>query len=97
MIGLEVVTQLLIGVYLLDADWPEQPLVLRFAILLGAAAFAALGHRRHDRRPHGGGLLGRRQRDLPSDGVHLRRLLFKVSSSWIEQYQIEKNLKACIN
>ncbi len=43
VIGLEVVTQLLIGVYLLDADWPEQPLYFVFAILLGAAAFAALG------------------------------------------------------
>lgn len=43
VIALEVIAQLLLGVYLLDADWPERPLQLAFVILLGAAAFAALG------------------------------------------------------
>ncbi|MGH3023458.1 MAG: ABC transporter permease [Gaiellaceae bacterium] len=43
VIGLQVVAQLLLGVYLLDADWPERPASLVFAVLLGAAAFAALG------------------------------------------------------
>ena len=43
VIVLQVVAQLLLGVYLLDADWPERPLAFAFAILLGAAAFAALG------------------------------------------------------
>ena len=43
VIALQVVAQLLLGVYLLDADWPERPGPLVVAILLGAAAFAALG------------------------------------------------------
>ena len=43
VIGLQVVAQLLLGVFLLDADWPERPLAFVFAILTGAAAFAALG------------------------------------------------------
>jgi len=43
VIALQVVAQLLLGVYLLDADWPERPVPLAVAILLGAAAFAALG------------------------------------------------------
>ncbi len=43
VIALQVVSQLLLGVYVLDADWPERPLALAFAILVGAAAFAALG------------------------------------------------------
>jgi ABC-2 type transport system permease protein len=43
VIALEVVAQLLLGVYVLDADWPDRPLALAFVILLGSAAFAALG------------------------------------------------------
>jgi ABC-2 type transport system permease protein len=43
VIALQVVAQLLIGVFLLDADWPAAPGSFAFAILLGAAAFAALG------------------------------------------------------
>ena len=43
VIVLEVVAQLLLGVYVLGADWPDDPLAFTFAILLGAAAFAALG------------------------------------------------------
>ena len=43
VISLQVVAQLLLGVFLLDADWPERPLVFVFAILTGAAALAALG------------------------------------------------------
>jgi ABC-2 type transport system permease protein len=43
VIGLEVVAQLLLGVYVLDADWPDRPLQLSLVILLGAAVFAALG------------------------------------------------------
>jgi ABC-2 type transport system permease protein len=43
VIGLEVLAQLLLGVYVLDADWPDRPLALAFAALIGSAAFAALG------------------------------------------------------
>jgi ABC-2 type transport system permease protein len=43
VIALQVVAQLLIGVYLLGADWPAAPGSFAFTILLGAAAFAALG------------------------------------------------------
>jgi ABC-2 type transport system permease protein len=43
VIAVQVIAQLLLGVYLLDADWPEQPGLFAFAILVGAAAFAALG------------------------------------------------------
>ena len=43
VIALQVVAQLVLGVYLLDADWPERPFHFAFAILTGAAAFAALG------------------------------------------------------
>jgi ABC-2 type transport system permease protein len=43
VIALQVAAQLFLGVYVLDADWPERPLLFAFAILLGAAAFAALG------------------------------------------------------
>lgn len=43
VIVLEVVAQLLLGVYVLGADWPDDPFVFAFVILLGAAAFAALG------------------------------------------------------
>jgi ABC-2 type transport system permease protein len=43
VIALQVVAQLLIGVYLLGADWPAASGSFAVAILLGAAAFAALG------------------------------------------------------
>jgi ABC-2 type transport system permease protein len=43
VIALQVVAQLLIGRYLLDADWPEAPGSFALAVALGAAAFAALG------------------------------------------------------
>ncbi len=43
VIALQVIAQLLLGVYVLGADWPDDPFVFAFAILLGAAAFAALG------------------------------------------------------
>jgi ABC-2 type transport system permease protein len=43
VIGLQVVAQLLLGVFALDADWPERPALLVLAILIGAATFAALG------------------------------------------------------
>ena len=43
VIGLEVVAQLLLGVYILGAEWPDQPMVFAAAILVGTAAFAALG------------------------------------------------------
>jgi ABC-2 type transport system permease protein len=43
VIALQVVAQLLIGRYILDADWPSAPGSFAFAILFGAAAFAALG------------------------------------------------------
>ena len=43
VIALEVVAQLLLGVYVLGAEWPDRPALFVFAILLGAAAFAALG------------------------------------------------------
>jgi len=43
VIALQVVAQLLLGVYMLGADWPQRPAPFVFAILVGAAAFAALG------------------------------------------------------
>ena len=43
VIALESVTQLLVGRFLLDAAWPELPLELAAAILLGSVVFAALG------------------------------------------------------
>ena len=43
VIVLQVIAQLLLGIYVLDADWPDRPLLFAFAIALGAAAFAALG------------------------------------------------------
>jgi ABC-2 type transport system permease protein len=43
VVALQVVVQILIGRFVLDAHWPESPLSFSAAILLGAAAFAALG------------------------------------------------------
>ena len=43
VIALETITQLLVGRYLLDADWPKAPLSFAVAIVLGVASFAALG------------------------------------------------------
>jgi ABC-2 type transport system permease protein len=43
VIVLQVAAQLLLGVYVLGADWPDRPLAFAAAVLLGAAAFAALG------------------------------------------------------
>jgi ABC-2 type transport system permease protein len=43
VIALETVSQLLVGRYLLDASWPEAPLSFVVAVVLGVAAFAALG------------------------------------------------------
>jgi ABC-2 type transport system permease protein len=43
VIALEVVAQLLVGRYFLDAAWPASPLSFAIALVLGAAAFAALG------------------------------------------------------
>jgi ABC-2 type transport system permease protein len=43
VIALQVVAQILIGRYLLDAGFPQAPGSLALALLLGAAAFAALG------------------------------------------------------
>jgi ABC-2 type transport system permease protein len=43
VIALEVVAQLLVGRYFIDADWPAAPLSFAVALILGAAAFAALG------------------------------------------------------
>ena len=43
VIVLQVVAQLLLGVYALGADWPQRPAAFAAAVLLGAAAFAALG------------------------------------------------------
>jgi ABC-2 type transport system permease protein len=43
VIALEVLAQLLVGRFILDAEWPAAPLSFVVAILLGAAAFAALG------------------------------------------------------
>ncbi|MGH3037395.1 MAG: ABC transporter permease [Gaiellaceae bacterium] len=43
VIGLQVVAQLLLGVFVLDADWPERPALFVLVILTGSAAFAALG------------------------------------------------------
>jgi len=43
VIAIQVVAQILIGRYLLDARWPQSPLSFAALILLGSAAFAALG------------------------------------------------------
>ena len=43
VIALQAVAQLLIGRYLLDADWPSAPGAFAVVVLFGAAAFAALG------------------------------------------------------
>ena len=43
VIALEVVTQLLIGTYVLDASWPQSPVAFVLVLVVGAAAFAALG------------------------------------------------------
>jgi ABC-2 type transport system permease protein len=43
VIAIQVVAQVLIGRYVLDAGFPESPGALALALLLGAAAFAALG------------------------------------------------------
>ena len=43
VIALETVAQLLVGRFLLGAEWPELPLSFALAILLGSAVFAALG------------------------------------------------------
>jgi ABC-2 type transport system permease protein len=43
VIALEVVTQLLIGTYVLGASWPQSPAAFVFVLVVGAAAFAALG------------------------------------------------------
>jgi ABC-2 type transport system permease protein len=43
VIALETVSQLLVGRYLLDADWPAAPFSFAVAVVLGVATFAALG------------------------------------------------------
>jgi ABC-2 type transport system permease protein len=43
VIGLQAVAQVLIGRFLLDADWPASPLSFVVVLVLGAASFAALG------------------------------------------------------
>ena len=43
VIGLEVISQLLIGKYVLDASWPASPAAFALVLVVGAAAFAALG------------------------------------------------------
>jgi ABC-2 type transport system permease protein len=43
VIAAQVVVQILIGRYVLDAGFPEAPGALALALLLGAASFAALG------------------------------------------------------
>jgi ABC-2 type transport system permease protein len=43
VIGIQVLAQLLVGRYLLDADWPAAPVEFVIVVLFGSAAFAALG------------------------------------------------------
>ena len=43
VIALQVAAQLLVGRFVLEADWPASPGVLALVLLLGAVAFAALG------------------------------------------------------
>lgn len=43
VIGLQAAAQVLIGRFLLGADWPASPLSFVVVLVLGAAAFAALG------------------------------------------------------
>lgn len=43
VIGIQLVGLLLLGRYVVDADWPSSPEVLIGAVVLGTAVFAALG------------------------------------------------------
>jgi ABC-2 type transport system permease protein len=43
VMALETIAQLLVGRFLLDAGWPASPLSFALTIVLGVAAFAALG------------------------------------------------------
>ena len=43
IVALETVAQVLVGRFVLDADWPGSPVALAAAIALGSLAFAALG------------------------------------------------------
>jgi ABC-2 type transport system permease protein len=43
VIGLQVLIQVLIGRYALDAGWPQSPLSFAVLVVLGAVSFAALG------------------------------------------------------
>jgi ABC-2 type transport system permease protein len=43
VVALEVVAQILVGRFFLDADWPRAPASLVLALALGSLAFAALG------------------------------------------------------
>lgn len=43
VMALETIAQLLVGRFLLDAGWPTSPLSFALTIVLGVAAFAALG------------------------------------------------------
>jgi ABC-2 type transport system permease protein len=43
VIAIEVVAQILLGRFALDADWPASPVSFAAVLLLGTAAFAALG------------------------------------------------------
>jgi ABC-2 type transport system permease protein len=43
VIAIEVATQLLLGRFVLDAGWPDSPAQLALVLLVGTAAFAALG------------------------------------------------------
>jgi len=43
VVALEVVVQLLVGRYVIDADWPASPGALALALFLGSVTFASLG------------------------------------------------------
>jgi ABC-2 type transport system permease protein len=43
VVALEVVAQILVGRFVLDADWPQAPGSLVLALALGSLSFAALG------------------------------------------------------
>ena len=73
--AIEAVALVVLGRALFDVPFPDRWLSLVLTLLLGGLAFAALGLGLTGVDPLCGGLVGGRQRDLPADGLHLRRVL----------------------
>ena len=72
VIALETIVQLLVGRYLLDADWPEAPLAFVGSGRARRRLVRRARARHHGARQERRGLLGDRERHLPPDDVHLR-------------------------